>query len=485
MMTTPLPSQSFADRLIAELAKVDVIPFIARCEVIVTVKMTRLRMEDLQSDIDRLANSVAMRYTDESCVMLHTEDLEAECKRTLVNVLEKGWLEKARTRGDFFRVLKSSMCNRMRSLVQQYRFTQKRTGIKPPPKNERYMSFVSCKPQEVSLDDPDAHIQVGEDERGVHEDSMDTEELIREINEHLNDIDRIVFKELCHPCMQTCNLAWLDAYRGQTNMDRVKIRITVENMAAGIGLSIEAFRESRSTIQRVTLRLREMHPEDQRYEEVVSRLAVVLNLQVPHSTEPMIVRRMFAIAARDNWQRVTPEVEADLTELGVVSPKFDADTMRCHGVLYQRGHKICEACGLKVSCAAQAANQGLGEISIHPKLLGQKLKRVPYILPNPTTEPPLTTTEHDQTILDYLFRNFRRVTHLGELYFQPKDFQDKAKLMFSVGERTIPLKLRFCKPNPLLRRQLVYVNKGYYAPDLMSAERVIEMINEHVRFAYV
>jgi hypothetical protein len=199
----------------------------------------------------------------------------------------------------------------------------------------------------------------------------------------------------------------------------------------------------------------------------------------------MVVRRLFTIAARDNWQKVTPEIESALGEIGAVAPKFDKDSMRCHGVLYQRGHKICEACGLKVSCSVQAANAGLGgDITIHPKLLGTKLRRTPYIVPGPSNEPPLTTTERDEAIVNYLFRNFKRVTHQGELYFQPKDFTDKSKLIFSVGASTIPLRLRFCKPNPFLKRRLNYVNKGYYVPDAMGSDDVIEIINEHARFAY-
>ena len=485
-----MTNSDFMEQLVSELYKVDVMPMIARITVTVKIEPV-LRFEDMESDINRLANSVASRYTDDSCVFLHTDELEAECKRTLVNVLNKGWLTRAKNRVVFFKVLKGSMQNRMRSLVQQYRFTQKRTGIKPPPKGERNLSFESFKPQEISLDDPDAHLQVGEDERGVHEDDMDTRELIREITDHLPrglDADgvpvRMVFEELRQPSHEAFAMAWQDAYRGMTNYDRMKFRVSHAHRAQALNISLENFEKAVLVIQQVTLRLRDMKPEDQRYEATVNRLAGVLNLQVPRSLPPVIVRRMFTIAARDNWQKVTPEVEADLGELGAVAPKFDKDSMRCHGVLYQRGHKICEACGLKVSCAAQAHNQGLGEITIHPKLLGAKLRRTPYILPNPTTEPPATTSERDMVIVDYLFRNFNRVTHLGELYFQPKDFHDKSKLVLSVGESTIPLKLRFCKPNPLLRRKLAYADKGYYAPDSMAAEEVIETVNEHVRSAY-
>jgi len=455
---------------------------------------TLLVLEDMQPDIDRMAASVAKRYTDDSCIMLKTDELEAECRRTLAHVLDKGALTFCKTRNEFFSYLKSSFMNRMCSLVQQYRFTQKRTGIKPPPKHERNVNnvnFASCKPNEISLDDPDAHLQVGENPQGFHESEMDAKELTREIFEHLPiGLDangapvRAVFSELINPSLNTLCIATLDAYRGTDKPERIKIRISNAHRAEALNVPLPIFEKAVLLIQQVTLRLRNMNPEDQRYDEVLALLSSTFNVQVPKSLSPMIIRRMFTIAARDNWQRVTPEIEEALGELGAVAPKFDKDSMRCHGVLYQRGHKICESCGLKVSCAAQAANQALGEIIIHPKLLGAKLRRTPYILPNPTQSAPLTTTEREQSIVDYLFRNFKHVTHQGEMYFQPKDFPDKTKLIFSLGETTIPMKLRFCKPNPLLKRRLVYVNKGYYAPDNMPAEEVIDLINQHASFAY-
>lgn len=489
-MTLNSPDWAY-DPFLAALAALDVTHIIARVNVTVTLEITELRLEDMQSDIDRLAASVALRYTDESSVFLHTDNLVGECNAALANVIHKQWLIKARTRSVFFRVLKTAMCNRMRSMVQQYRFTQKRTGIKPPPKHQRRVDFKSYKPNEISLDDPDAHLQVGEDERGVHEDDMDTKELVREINEHLPlGLDdngapvRLIFKEMIEPSINSFVYAKLDAYRGLKHFDRMKVRVTHAHMAQALNISLDQFEKAVLLIQQVTERLREMTPEDQRYDEVLAMLSEAFSVQVPRNLAPMLVRRMFTIAARDNWQKVTPEVEEALAEIGAVAPKFDKDSMRCHGVLYQRGHKICEACGVKVSCAAQAANIGLGEITIHPKLLGAKLRRTPFILPTPSTQAPLTTTEREQTIVDYLFRNFRRVTHQGELYFQPKDFSDKTKLFLSIGESSIPLRLRFCKPNPLLKRKLIYVNKGYFAPDTFTAEQVIELINEHASFAY-
>ena len=483
------------DPFLAALTRLDVshlLGYHASLRVQVELRVEELRLEDMQEDIDRLAHSVAKRYTDESCVFLHTDNLIGECGQALANVLNKQWLIRARSRDEFFKVLKSSMTNQMRSLVQKYRFTQKRTGIKPPPKHQRNVDFKSYKPNEVSLDDPDSHLQVGEDERGIHESDMDAEELKREIHNHLpvgHDVNgipvRLVFAELIEPSYASFEFARQDAYRGLKNYDRMKVRVTHEHRARALNISLEMFEKAVLSIQQVTERLREMNPEDQHYDRILCLLSEAFSVQVPRNLPAMLVRRMFTIAARDNWQKVTPEIEEAMGEIGAVAPKFDKGMMRCHGVLYQRGHKICESCGIKVSCATQAANIGLGEITIFPKLLVDKLVRMPLILPSASASVPLTTTEREQNIVDYLFRNFRRVTHQGELYFQPKDFQDKAKLILSIGVSAIPLRLRFCKPNPLLKKKLVYVNKGYYAPDALSSEDVIELVDEHASSAYM
>lgn len=458
--------------------------------------LTSLRFEDLLEDAKRLASSIAAQYTDKTCVFLHTDELESEARMALVNVLEKGWLERAKTRNEFFKVLKTAMCNRMRSLVQQHRFTQKRTGIKPPPKHERSINFESCKPNEISLDDPDAHLQVSEEDQGVHEDDFDTKELMREIKARLCTFELMVFQQLVEPNILALMLAQEDSIRKQKPGAFCKITITEQNKIDGLGLTgddvpqpyvtVEAFQKAVLRIQEVTESLREMNPTDQRYEMALDALAELFHLQIPKSTPPVVVKRMLTIAARDNWQKVTPEVETLLSDVGAVAPKFDRDSMRCYGVLYLKGHRLCESCGVKVGCSTQAANIGLGEITIHPKLLGAKLRRTPYLVPVAATEKPLLTSSmRDNDIVSYLSSGkFKRVTHQGDLYFQPKDFPDKQKMLFCLGSSSIPLRLRFCNPSQALRKKLLYQNKGYYASELLSAQEVIGLIDEHAKSAY-
>ena len=46
-----------------------------------------LRLEDMLEDIDKLIKSNAFHFTDQSCMFLHTDDLESEGRCALVNVL--------------------------------------------------------------------------------------------------------------------------------------------------------------------------------------------------------------------------------------------------------------------------------------------------------------------------------------------------------------------------------------------------------------
>ncbi len=458
-----------------------------------------LRFEDMEEDINRLAASIAANYTDKSCVFLHTEDLVSEAKVAFVNVLEKDWTNRAKSRGEFFKVLKTAMCNKMRSLVQQHRFTQKRTGVKPPPKHERFVNFESCKPNEISMDDPDSHLQIGEEDQGLHEDDYDTKELIREIKDRLCPFEQMIFQQLVEPSLLSLELAKLDSIRKKKPGAFCKVDITDEHKWKGLGLvhaddkeipyiNQETWEKAVLRIQQVTQQLREMNPDNTRYEMALDSLANLFHLQVPKSTPPMVVRRMFTIAARDNWQKVNPEVEQLLSTVGATAPKFDRDSMRCYGVLYLKGHRLCESCGVKVGCSTQAANIGLGEITIHPKLLGAKLRRTPYVVPTAAQEKPLLTSSmRDNDIVGYLSNHnkFKRITHQGDLFYQPKDFPDKQKMLFCIGQGAIPqLRLRFCNPSPALRKKLIYQNKGYYVSEMLSAQEVIALIDEHTKSAY-
>lgn len=437
--------------------------------------------EEMESDIKRIVTSIAIKYTDQSCMFLHQDEIEAECWCKLVKAQPEGAARCRGSRAKFFGYVKTALMNHVRSLVQRHRFTRKRTGLKPPPKNSLVCDFRSYKPHETSLDDPDSGLQVGEES----DESLEyVNELTKEILENCNAIQQMVFKQLTEPNASALNLAILESNIGKLP-DKVRIHISKQHMAEGLGLSLEVFEKTVLEVQRITQRVKDMPPEDQTYNCALANLTQIFGLQIPKSTPPMIVRRLLTITARDNWQKIDANVEDMLHTVGAVAPKFNKSTMSCFGVLYQKGHRICEACGLKESCKIQAANIGLGDITISPKLLGARASRTPYLVPvSPMALPMVTANPRDMEIVEYLAANFRKVTNHGEIHFQPIDFQDKQKLLFCVGDKLIPLRLRFHQPLPAVRAALVADGKHFIVPESMPADEVIELIMEHTKSAY-
>lgn len=441
-----------------------------------------LRLEDMQVDVDRVIASQARHFTDQSCVFLHTDELESEGRVALVHVLNKGWLTRAKTRSEFFKIVKTAVANRMRSVLGQHRFTQRRTGVKPPPRHQRNVSFESIKPKEISLDDPDSHLQIGDDSLGVHTDETDVNEMRKEIKERCNWFDRAVLDQLENADLDALNLAWLDAYRGKRPGQAVKIKLTNAHRALAGQVPLEVFQKAVLRIQQVYNRLREMSEQDDAFQRAVGQLCEIFQLTVPKSATPMLVRRMFTIASHDNWQKMTPQIEALLNVVGAKGPYFNQDSMSCFGVIHDPEDNRCQKCGVRVSCATQTANQGLDTVTFTPQVLREQITRIPVVVPQEASDRrPMTSNMRDMVIIDYLYDHFRRVTHQGETYFQPEGYHDKQKLIFCIGERTIPFRLRFCNPSPDLRKALHFVNKGYYAHNDMDAEEVIELINEHTK----
>ena len=90
---------------------------------------------------------------------------------------------------------------------------------------------------------------------------------------------------------------------------------------------------------------------------------------------------MFTLAARDQYQRWEgkKDIKDDLILVGAQLPQLRAGLMVCYGVLFQSGHKVCRACSLYDSCGKEAANIGLGDVTIDPSLLNNRQTRVPFI----------------------------------------------------------------------------------------------------------
>ena len=144
-----------------------------------------------------------------------------------------------------------------------------------------------------------------------------------------------------------------------------------------------------------------------------------------------------------------------LDEVGAKVPTVHGHELSCYGVLYQKHHRICNSCGLRFSCATEAANVGLTKITISPKLLGARQIRVPAVLPAIEGEEPSVSDSREGEIITYLEEMFRKIVWKGETWFSPMESEANDRhFIFCIGERPVPFKLRFCNPADELKTKL-------------------------------
>lgn len=223
------------------------------------------------------------------------------------------------------------------------------------------------------------------------------------------------------------------------------------------------------------------------------QLCEIFNLQIPPSTSTAIKQRCFTIAARDNAEKVLaePEIAKLLDLVGAYAPVRAGENYKCFGILWERNHRCCVACGMQMTCMAAAKNLGLDTIKISPRLLGTKLARTPMILS--TVEPASEVaarvlevkprTESDEEILNYLNEHLRAVYRENEIYYQVPEV--KNVYPFCVGTPERLMELRFCNPSPVLKKNLKQTSKGKGLPSWIVAdgtplEQVLSLINEHI-----
>jgi hypothetical protein len=462
----------------------------------------RLTLEEVWDDVQKVASTVAAMYTDKTCFALSYDDLYAECLRKVVNVMDTGFLNKPRT--EFFKILKTSMNNHVRGIVQRHRFTIKRTGHRPPDRDD--VTAVNVKP-EISIDDPECGIQIA----NMTEDCSDAgfdEQVAEDLKPFLTPLEQLVFDQLRSPNDGAFLQAYLDASIGRRRRDELKVKLNHACMAAGLGMNPAEFSALHESIKRKYKdNIMTDKPEDAKYNRSLTILEQVYGVQVPRSTDRVVVARLFTICARDQLEKFSPEIEKNLSSVGAKAPVVDEGSrLSCFGVLYQKNHRICQACGLRAACSTEALNHGLGEITLSPRLLGSRNTRIPTLTDNPQSSmsnndqpenstqsetpatpsdaapasgqrEPFTNTERDEVLLNHLKEHYKQIKFGVDVYYTHKD--GKNTCVFYVGKEGDKFDLRFCKPNEELKASLVRQVRSFYLPADLSAEDSIKLIEKH------
>lgn len=449
-------------------------------------------------DLQRVIATVAQQYCDSTSPHLQFDELMGEGNLKLAELITKEKLRELPCRVDFFKYFKSAISNHARSRVQKFRFTEKRTGQKPPPREQRFIP--SAKPAsdeepepeyhkqvDLSLDDPDLGIQVPDMQHDGEAEDVEIDwgfgPTSAEYAYHLTPVEKLVFHEMILPSAHARCYAEMDAMR-KANRNKISVKIKMTHMAEAVGLAPELFAEAVLSIRK-KITLYRMTENDQekvaRDNAIIAQLKMVFGLQIPSDIDGMVVRRMLTMAARDQFDKLTPQINEMLTEVGAKVPRSaGGGKLTCYGVLYQKNCRQCNMCDLRHSCAVEAANLGLTKMTFSVKLLGARQTRAPAFLPRVATEVSKQISSHDEAeIINHLDETFQRADRGGlPYYYHLVGSERKRRYLFCV-ERSSPLKLRFCSPSEDLKKRLVGKQKTWCAREDASLAEMIALIEQH------
>lgn len=451
--------------------------------------------DEMVSDMTNIIHKVVSGYVDQSCVELHFDELVAECWAKTSEMIHKGLMLRCKNRSEYFKQYKTAILNHLRSLVQKHRFTEKRTGIKPPPKDQRNtVSGAPTKPQEVRIDDPDSGFQVSDIDSGCNAAAF--KELMEEANDKLTDVEQAVLRQLVSPCAAALLHAANEAEIGRKWGEPLRIRIRHEHLAKALRIEMVQFQLCHESIKRRCFFMKSHQEDDPRQTAAMATLLQFFGVQIPRTIDEVVRKRTLMIAALHQFDRIKDNegIKEALRICEIPIPEVRHDRFSCFGVMFQKHHRICNNCGAKDACELKAANFGLGEITISHKLLGSRHARVAVVQPaRSRNDSAVADTEREEEILTFLDENFRPVTHNGNTCYRLKDRAEGTgmQLAFSIGKQISPLRLQFINPaeelKASLKRELSGKTGGraaWYLPDEMPADEAIILIRTHAQMTF-
>jgi hypothetical protein len=229
---------------------------------------------DLMPDIIRLMKAVSSGCTDASNVSLHFDELLGELHAKLAQILRNRTVS-FESREKFFGFLKVSFQRHLKSTVQKYALTFKRTGVKPgKPAEERPVSMnehpTDNHSPQVALDDEDSGAQnfVGADDGNFGELEL-SEEIRFFIDTHLTEQEKIVFFQESEPNDKSLQLAF-----GATKSNRKsrKFKVLDRHKAEGLDMPLHVYKRHLDKI-RVKLLEHWKFGSTERYERYASTVS--------------------------------------------------------------------------------------------------------------------------------------------------------------------------------------------------------------------
>jgi hypothetical protein len=254
----------------------------------------------------------------------------------------------------------------------------------------------------------------------------------------------LVYHQLTNPNPQACTLAEIDSFRGRKSKGPIKVDITEDNLADGLGMPRELFHQVRSGIKEKIAHHMTLQPHEQAHHTAVMALERLFEVHVPRLIEPIVVRRIFTMKARADYKKIIngwtdpgtgvhlsfEQISDLLRTVGAKPPVMDANqtTLACFGILWEANNNACRNCDLFASCNAEAATLGLaipmtsttasvldkGGFNLSPKLLpavakvrtAHKTDESARPQLSTKTDKPVTSSLAEEEMVNYLEKNF-------------------------------------------------------------------------------
>jgi hypothetical protein len=450
--------------------------------------------DEIASDTENLIQNVIRPYIDPGCVNLTEEELRSECRLKIGVLFHNGKHLDISSRFEFFKYLKTALNNHVKGQVQRHRFTLKRTGIRPPDKGDFLAEHP--KPIEISIDDPELHLQVSQSDD--HFGSFGTE-LLEDFQSVLTPIESMVVQQLSSPNAAAVLSAKYEMWGDMAKHGRKSnLKVSYSNMASGLGMSTEHFLEVRKQVQAKITVFMSTSSEDYSWNASVTFLSKVFAVEVPRSTDKVVVRRLFSLAARNMLSKINEEVKHHLSVVNARLPVDQGLALSCFGIMYEDQHPKCMSCGIKSACVVETRSLGLDKITPHPSILGSRTNRIPAVnidLPSNDSQTPIrslpaipiddSVNERSVEIINFLNSSFKRAEQSRKDSSQEKIVSYALKqgskspiLWLSKNPDDGELYLRFTRPSPQLKKKLVQVANGYYLDKNTSVKESIKLIEQ-------
>lgn len=430
--------------------------------------------DECKPDLAGVIRKIASQYTDTRRVTMHTEELEAEGWYKIAKLWDKQKFKDIPNRSEFFKLATTCVKNHIIGLVNAQVYTAKRTGVKLSEREEgvSYAVPTVSLDSELEGDTNSSYAATLADEKAS--DVMDNEILMQDVRALLTPAEKMVLDQLFQPNSETFVYATVSSNLNRKQNSPYHLRIKAEDYANGLGIPVELFSQIHESIKTKVKRYMADHESDILGAEI-RQLEDVFEVKVPPTLPIHIIRRLFTISARDQHTKVTPEVVDLLRKIGAKAPTPIAPgTLSCFGILYQEGNRICSACGLRASCAVEARNVGLGEITLSPKLLGQKLTRIPAMIAGKRHAEPAFSSPEDEEVWNYLLEILERD---DDDVLTALSLKETGVNVFQVET---PFRVRVIRPDSTLYPLLEKVGKVYYLPDGLNADETIRIIDLHL-----